>query len=739
MSRRSVFDPCLDSEMRDDDLGDFNLETPLRALPPRIGENWSSQDPSSFDGNSGRTSVPSQNTLCLQNVTRTGSSAEYTRSYTSAPPSSPNLNHHLLPSSRHKTIDGGAVQTMFVLEQPEKANRKKDKLTRSCMACFAKKQPCHVNDDPNRCRHCIGEDRYCRGAIYTPKYIDLDLLNATAADFSIKHGQAGEPSLPTRASLKVESNHNTATILGERSFDVELQELRRVPSPSRECPMLDGMLDQVFLASAPYSLQNVSTFPELATYEHTIFALVGLLCHISRKASIIYDQIFNEIRAHCNAIRDPRRTPQIMFVLTRYLGSMYKAVRYFEESLSQWNGSLFWPRSFLLDPHQTLNGIKHLGMGLSAKGFVEGQLADALELGAIHITLHSVSCPTTVRYPINYGAENVCVLQALSYKSLQYRAREEPKFSTYDVAPTRSVRIFDVDSQSTEFELSTESNGRAIGDFDQQGISSASTVVEDQGASDFKNLPKDLYDTLDVSWGYSDMTAPLHDAHVGNGLNFATAQPPRVSMIGTVQDGLQDPAATYITPLQESWDLSNSTVPSPEYFASNGNLNENDMSSNNNPVGGATGLSQNADMSRGRPIKRQRLKSLASSKKKRLATNGHARNERSDILEKAPAAMNTTRNDQASTTMPTVPILSHSKSLHKEVSLQIIRTDRSAEWDRRRSRTTDLNDAIVVKDVNISNSDRRPLSWPRRNALRRSLDLSVEVLRSKLKNCQIAD
>ena len=333
----------------------------------------------------------------------------------------------------------------------------------------------------------------------------------------------------------------------------------------------------------------------------------------------------------------------------------------------------------------------------------------------------------------------MCVLQALSYKSLQYRAREEPKFSTYDVAPTRSVRIFDVDSQSTEFELSTESNGRAIGDFDQQGISSASTVVEDQGASDFKNLPKDLYDTLDVSWGYSDMTAPLHDAHVGNGLNFATAQPPRVSMIGTVQDGLQDPAATYITPLQESWDLSNSTVPSPEYFASNGNLNENDMSSNNNPVGGATGLSQNADMSPGRPIKRQRLKSLASSKKKRLATNGHARNERSDILEKAPAAMNTTRNDQASTTMPTVPILSHSKSLHKEVSLQIIRTDRSAEWDRRRSRTTDLNDAIVVKDVNISNSDRRPLSWPRRNALRRSLDLSIEVLRSKLKNCQIAD
>ena len=42
-------------------------------------------------------------------------------------------------------------------------------------------------------------------------------------------------------------------------------------------------------------------------------------------------------------------------------------------------------------------------MGLSAKGFVQGQLAEPLELGAIHITLHFVSCPPTVRYPIVYG------------------------------------------------------------------------------------------------------------------------------------------------------------------------------------------------------------------------------------------------------------------------------------------------------------------------------------------------
>ena len=157
------------------------------------------------------------------------------------------------------------------------------------------------------------------------------------------------------------------------------------------------------------------------------------------------------------------------------------------------------------------------------------------------------------------------------------------------------------------------------------------------------------------------------------------------------------------------------------------------MSSNSILGGDATGSSQSADTLLERPSKRQRLKSSPLFKKKRLATDGHARNE------KVRAAMHTTCNDRAFTTMPTVSIFSHSKCLDKAVSLRIIRTDRSAEWDRRSSRTTDLNDAIVVKDINISDSDRRPLSWPRRNAIRKSLDLSVEVLRSNLKSFQIVD
>ena len=323
------------------------------------------------------------------------------------------------------------------------------------------------------------------------------------------------------------------------------------------------------------------------------------------------------------------------------------------------------------------------------------------------------------------------VLQALTYKTLQSKAREQPNSSTYDIAPNRSVSIFDVDT--AEFELLTESDGHAMGDFDQQGISSASTVVEDQDALEFKTLSKDVYGTLGAPRAYLDMTEPPYNAHVGDALSFTTVQPPRVSMIDSGRDGLQGLATTYIPPVPNPWNLSNPTMPSPEYLASHGILNEIEMSSNSNLGGDANGSSRSADISPERPKKRQRLKSLSSFKKKRLATKGHARNE------KVPAAMNTTCNDQASTIMPTLPIPSQAKSLDKDVTLQIIRTDRSAEWDRRRSRTTDLNNAIVIKDVNISNSDRRPLSWPRRNVIRKSLDLSVEALRSKLRSCQIAE
>ena len=299
--------------------------------------------------------------------------------------------------------------------------------------------------------------------------------------------------------------------------------------------------------------------------------------------------------------------------------------------------------------------------------------------------------------------------------------------------------MFDLDSPTTGFASLPENDGWAVEDFGHQGISSASTVVEEQDALSFGNLPKEVYGMLDASWGYLDMTTAPHNVHVGNDSSFGTAQRTPVSMIDPVQIDLQDPATTYIPPVQDPRGLSNLTMTSSKHLASNGILNEVDMSSNSNIGSDTICPSQSADILPERPIKRQRLKSLPSFKKKRFAAKGHARNEGSEILQEVPAVANTTYNNQVVTTVPPVPILSHSRSLDKDISLQVIPTDRVAEWDRRRSRTTDFNDAIVVKDVNISNSDRRPLSWPRRNVIRKDLDWSVEALRRKLKTYQVED
>lgn len=95
----------------------------------------------------------------------------------------------------------------------------------------------------------------------------IDLLNTTAADFSSEYNLVGKPANPFHVSLKVESDNNAANILGERSFEIEVQECRTVPGPVPECPILDDMLNQVFLASVPCSQQNVLNLPELVTYE----------------------------------------------------------------------------------------------------------------------------------------------------------------------------------------------------------------------------------------------------------------------------------------------------------------------------------------------------------------------------------------------------------------------------------------------------------------------------------------
>ena len=49
-------------------------------------------------------------------------------------------------------------------------------------------------------------------------------------------------------------------------------------------------------------------------------------------------------------------------------------------------------------------------------------------------------------------------------------------------------------------------------------------------------------------------------------------------------------------------------------------------------------------------------------------------------------------------------------------------------WEQVNNKRTELDDAGIVRDFNVTNSERRPMSWPHRNPWRKSLDISVAVL-----------
>ena len=74
-----------------------------------------------------------------------------------------------------------------------------------------------------------------------------------------------------------------------------------------------------------------------AEASHTV---VGFFCLLSRKASGIFDQIFDQIRTCCYATRDKQRTLELMFGITKHLGYIHKGIECFYTTLAQWDCSV---------------------------------------------------------------------------------------------------------------------------------------------------------------------------------------------------------------------------------------------------------------------------------------------------------------------------------------------------------------------------------------------------------------
>ena len=49
-------------------------------------------------------------------------------------------------------------------------------------------------------------------------------------------------------------------------------------------------------------------------------------------------------------------------------------------------------------------------------------------------------------------------------------------------------------------------------------------------------------------------------------------------------------------------------------------------------------------------------------------------------------------------------------------------------WEQMNNKRTEVDNAGIVRELKVTNSERRPMSWPHRNPWRKSLDISVAVL-----------
>ena len=128
-----------------------------------------------------------------------------------------------------------------------------------------------------------------------------------------------------------------------------------------------------------------------------------------------------------------------------------------------------------------------------------------------------------------------------------------------------------------------------------------------------------------------------------------------------------------------------------------------------------------------RASKRKHMKTVFSRKEPRLTPSRLNHSEDSSALTTDLSSKLALRTDSAAKTTNIKGTIS-SKQPSDEYPTEQPRANWVAAWEQGRNRRTNLDNAGIVRDMEISDSERRPMSWPHRNPWRKSLDISVAVL-----------
>ena len=124
--------------------------------------------------------------------------------------------------------------------------------------------------------------------------------------------------------------------------------------------------------------------------------------------------------------------------------------------------------------------------------------------------------------------------------------------------------------------------------------------------------------------------------------------------------------------------------------------------------------------------KRKRIKNALSHKKPCLTPSHRDHNDAETALKNNMSSKLTLRSEAAKTF--TTDSNMSSKQPGQDYAMRNPRIESIPAWERGNDGRNNFDDAGIVRDIRVLDSERRPMSWPHRNPWRKSLDISVAVL-----------
>lgn len=697
-----------------------------------------------------------------------GSSAGVVRSYSTTPLSSTSLEipKNSLPLPFERQLHSQSVEsntqkrTKFILEDPRMAKPKKDKAMRSCTSCFTKRLECPESEMPNRCVHCVGKTSYCKGPIETPRLYDLKRFDAMMAALlechynSLHiHPKSGILS-PLHIDLRPKPSSEQEIVSDQQTYRLRLPHFRD-DSSLEEPSNLNDVLDAILPADVPLCMaQNPGSY-NLSSYEclcrrlcaclsllrrlhdctidkaykndhRSVGVIVGFLCQVSRTASSIFAEIYEHIRKCCFTSRD-RGTPKLMIILAEHLGHIHKELRAFMDTKGYFSDPLSLSET-LYNGVQSLDEVENLGRGLCARAFEATYQSSDLDIGGVHLVpcFEPRGC---------YDTDDLCSFsQNISFMDIlrnsaphHYPTSHQPVPIMCNNDTVRSWQTNDIhDPNSTSGQHSRDSVSAA-----------PETTIEDRIPFGVDGLQAEAYDILGpgLTLGHDDFGAAQNlEANVGTDYCH-------VGALESLPHGHPVPWEQqasyahfqYYAPIDT--DMSSDILPSQSHMMApsrieSGTIQQLEPTDNNSASSmiGQQLCSVPVPTPAKVPKKTSKRKAImkAFSRKKARLTPSHL-----NYSEDSRAPIADLRSQLGKGTEPAVKTATNNNTiLSKRPSDEYQKEQLRSElmWEQVNNKRTELDDAGIVREFEVTNSERRPMSWPHRNPWRKSLDISVAVL-----------